>query len=347
MPTCAFISFRLGLDDGVSVATGAWIDAFRSLGFETFTVAGEGPVDHLIPGLAIDAHEAPPADLLNRVLSTADIVVVENLATIPMNLAASRTVARTLAGRRAVLHHHDPPWQRERYRHITELPPDDPSWLHVTVNELTRAQFAERSLEATTIYNGFDIPQAHPATTQEMRHIVRGSLDVGDDELLVVHPVRAIARKGIDAAIAFSESIGATYWLTGPAEEGFDGELDRLIAAARCRVIHRPHPERAEIYAACDAVVFPSRWEGFGNPPVEAALHRRPAVVGDYPVARELRALGFDWFDPGEPDLFTSWLEHRDYDLIEANFEVAATHLSKATMTRKIRKLLDEAGWLA
>ena len=68
--TAAFLSFRLGGTDGVSVVAETWRSALSELGFRTVTVAGEGPVDHIVPGLAIDAPCAPPAEL-ERALATS------------------------------------------------------------------------------------------------------------------------------------------------------------------------------------------------------------------------------------------------------------------------------------
>ena len=57
----------------------------------------------------------------------------------------------------------------------------------------------------------------------------------------------------------------------------------------------------ADAYAACDVVVMPSFWEGFGNPAVESAVHLRPLSIGPYPVALELAGYGFEWFTIGQP----------------------------------------------
>ncbi|MGQ0433487.1 MAG: glycosyltransferase [Microthrixaceae bacterium] len=341
MPTAAFVSFRLGRHDGVSAVAATWCDIFTSLGWTVTTVAGDGPVDHLVPELAMHAPDPPAAADVEAALESADLVVVENLCTIPLNLPASRVVARVLAGRPALLHHHDPPWQRAAHEHVTELPPTDPAWRHVTINRLTERQMRERGIEATTIYNGFaiDAPRGDRADT-------RARLGVDHQERLLLHPVRAIHRKDVPSAIALAEALHATYWLAGPAEDGYDDELAAAFTRARCRIIHAPPPgSMADAYAAADAVAFPSTWEGFGNPPVEAAVHRRPVAVGPYPVAEELRALGFQWFDPRHPDALDAFLRQPDLTLHDANETVVRRHFSLDRVRANLTALLGEAGW--
>ena len=318
-----------------------WCKALADLGFSIRTIAGDGPVDVTVPGLAIDASDAPTKGELRAALAGVDLVVVENLLSIPLNLPASRALGAVLRGRPAILHHHDPSWQRERFAHITELPPDDKAWRHVTINELTRRQMAERGITATTIYNAFDVyqPLGDRAAT-------RAEFAIDPDERLVIHPVRAIERKNIPKALELAEALDATYWLLGPAEENYDAELERILARAHTRVIHESSSDRAGFYAASDIVAFPSTWEGFGNPPVEAAIFRRPVAVGHYPVAAELRALGFRWFDPDDVDALRSWFETADESLLDHNQRLAREHFSFESMRDEVGALLADAGWL-
>ena len=64
--TVAIVSFRLGGSDGVSVEAAKWAGAFGSLGLAVVTVAGSGPADHLLPGLAIGAPSPPTARSCRR-----------------------------------------------------------------------------------------------------------------------------------------------------------------------------------------------------------------------------------------------------------------------------------------
>ena len=342
MPTCAIVSFRLGLSDGVSVVAATWRRALGAFGFDVVTIAGDGPVDRRLPGLAIGA-SAPPTDReLADAFADADLVVVENLCTIPLNLPAARAVARVLHRRPSILHHHDPAWQQQKYAHVRELPPNDPAWRHVVINRLSQLQFAERGLDATLIYNGFD---PDPPAGDRVR--TRAALRVTTDERLLVHPVRAIARKNVPAAVALAEAVGGTYWLVGQAEDGYEPELRRALEAATCRVIEGHAPDTMhDVYAAADAVVFPSTWEGFGNPPIEASLHRKPVAIGTYPVAWELQELGFRWFDASCPPDLDRFLRTPDPALLDHNQRIARQHFSLDRMAERLRVLLDAAGWL-
>ena len=145
IPTAALLSFRLGGSDGVAVEAAKWQSALAILGFTTVTVAGGGPVDHLLPGLAIGAPEPPTRSELAGALDGADLVVVENLCSLPLNPAAAALAAEVLAGRPALLHHHDLPWQRPHLAGCP-APPVDRRWSHVTINELSRGQLADHGI---------------------------------------------------------------------------------------------------------------------------------------------------------------------------------------------------------
>ncbi|MGH9281739.1 MAG: hypothetical protein ACRD0S_02255 [Acidimicrobiales bacterium] len=344
-PLAALVSFRLGGPDGVSVEAAKWGWALEHMGFSVRTVAGEGRADVLVPGLGIDPGAAKPPSRkeVAAALQGAHLAVVENLCSLPLNRPALEVVAGVLRGRRAVLHHHDLPWQRERFA-AHPPPPDDPAWLHVTINELSRAQLAEHGIEAHTVRNSFD-PDPPPGR----REAARAALGVEPGRRLFLHPSRALPRKGVPAAVALTDALGADYWLLGPAEDGYGPELEELLATARAPV-HRGLPGLegagvADAYAACDAVVFPSTWEGFGNPVVESALWRRPLAMARYPVARELEAFGFGWFPADDPGPLGAFLAAPDPALLDHNLAVARRHFSLTDLPRRLRDLFDRAGW--
>jgi glycosyltransferase involved in cell wall biosynthesis len=337
VPTAALLSFRLGGSDGVSIEAAKWAGALRQLGWRVITVAGSGPVDTTLEGLAIDAPLPPTRRELEDALAPADLIVVENLCSLPLNPPAGALVASVAGGRPAVLHHHDLPWQRPHLAHLP-APPDDASWAHVTINELSRAQLATHGIEATTIYNAFD---PHPPPGE--RAGVRTALGVRPDTRVVLQPTRALARKNIGGAIALAEALGASYWLLGPAEDGYGPALERLVARARCPVALGPPTggcSIADAYAACDVVALPSLWEGFGNPSVESATYRRPLAIGPYPVARELERFGFQWFSADDPAPLARWLGQPDAHLVEHNQRVAAEHFNLVDLPDRLAEVL-------
>jgi glycosyltransferase involved in cell wall biosynthesis len=332
------VSFRLGGGDGVAVEAAKWAGALDLLGWTVRSVAGAGQADALLPGLAMDAPVPPTRAEVDAALAVADLVVVENLCSLPLNPGAAAVVAAASAGRPTVLHHHDLPWQRPQLAQLPP-PPDDRAWAHVTINELSRTELAAHGIAATTVYNTFD-PDPAPGE----RVGVREALGVPDGTPLLLQPTRALARKNVGGAIALADALHATYWLLGPAEDGYGPELERLVAEARCRVLLGPPRGGctiADAYAASDAIVLPSLWEGFGNPSVESATYRRPLAIGPYPVAAELAAFGFEWFDAADPAPLARWLEQPDQRLLAHNQRVAADHFNLTDLPGRLAAVLE------
>ncbi len=338
MSRIAVVSFRLGGTDGVSIEADKWVGALRELGHHVSTVAGTGVADRLIPGLAADAAIAPTRSELSDALEFFDLVIVENLASLPLNVAARDVLYEVLGGRAALFHHHDLPWQRAHLAHVPG-PRDEPRWRHVTINELSRRELRERGIEATLLYNSFDCSPA-PGRRELTRRTVRVN-----DETFVALPTRAIARKNVAGALALCEQLDATLWIMGPAEDGFDHELERLLDTSDVQV-RRLLPAgitMADAYAGADLVVMPSTWEGFGNPVIESVTHRRALALNHYPVAHEILSFGFEFFELTDVVGLRRFLAHPDERMLDANLEIARRHFNLADLAGRLGPVIDEA----
>lgn len=338
MARVAVVSYRLGGADGVSVEAAKWVDALRALGHDVSTVAGSGAADALVPGLALDATATPDAPVAEA-LGRADVVVVENVASLPLNPRVRESLYRVLEGRPALWRHHDLAGQRPHLAHLGG-PRDDPAWRHVTINELSAAQLAASGIDAAVEPNRFDCDPPPGG-----REATRAALGVGAATLLLVAG-RALERKNIPGAIGLAEALGATLWVLGPAEDGYAPTLDALVAAARVRVV-RGLARGATVhdaYAACDAVVQSSTWEGFGNPTIESVTHRRPLALFAYPVSREITRHGFRFFSLDDAGGLAGFLAAPDAGLLEHNLALARAHYDLADLPARLDALLAPLG---
>ena len=375
LPVASMVSFRLGGPDGVSVQAATWGRALERLGYSLRRVAGEladgpRPGDVVVPGLAVAAEAAPgpagqrpaapqgpSAEELRAALSGSQVVVVENMLSLPLHLGAARVLTAVLAELPAetpvLLHHHDFAWQRPETESITELPPRIPGAVHVTINDFSRRELAERGIKAVTVRNAFDLDAA-----AGRRMETREALGVSADDLLVLQPTRAIARKNIPAALRLAEGLAerlprpVRYWLPGPAEDGYAATLDEVLAATTVPVVRdtpgslrlggRGEPAgMGDAYAACDLVVFPSTGgEGFGQPVIESVWADRPLAVLSYPALEEILALGFSFLRADDVDAVADALRRPDAPTAARNRELAVAHFSMKALERSLEALL-------
>jgi hypothetical protein len=340
MGRVAVVSYRLGLRDGVSIEAAKWTGALRRIGWDVRTVAGEGPVDVTVPGLRATDQESPRAEDLERALEGCELVVAENVLSLPLHPGARDVVADVLRGRPVLVHHHDLPWQRDHLRHEPP-PPDDDAWRHVTINDLSRVDLGERGIESVRLYNHFGV---NPAPGR--RELTRELLEVPEHQPLLLAPTRAIPRKNLHLAARVARESGAILWILGPAEDDFDEELRHLLAelGAQGRHLAPPGVTIDDAYAACDAVAVTSTWEGFGNPVIEAFVHERPLVLYPYPVARELLAFGFETFSPDDPPGLIQEFREPDLERRQHNHEIVQRHFNLADLPEKLSTILAACG---
>jgi len=353
-PEAVVVSYRLGGADGVAVEAAKWEWALRELGFTVRRVAGEfellRPDDTWLPFLAIDPVPGARVDAgaLGAAIAGADLVIVENLCSLPLNVEAATVTRDVLDAHRGrvCFHHHDFAWERPHLAHVDGFPPKRANSLHVTVSEHGRRDLEARGFDAVCVHNSFDFDA--PAGDREQ---TRSDLAVAAHAVLLVQPTRAIPRKNVDGGLRFAaelamhlESVDVQYWITGPAEDGYDDEFARLLAHASIPVhVGRAH-HPADAYAAADLVVFPSTWEGFGNPVIESTAARRMLAVGSYPALDEL-VDGLHVLPVNDVAPAAEWLRNPRADVVEHNFAHARARFSLEHLPARIEAALLGVGW--
>jgi hypothetical protein len=361
-PTVAFVGYQLNVLNGSSRETDKWRAAFRTLGFDSYVVAGnDSPGMVTIPGLATESFNPPPVDpvALAEALAPADIVVVDNLFSLAYNPAATEAVAAVRAGKPTILRHHDLAWNQPGDRNQNWRIPDDDSWVHTTINRRNQIDLLRRGIHPLLVTNMFDTPDA--AQVETARGEARSVLGLQDDDVLLMQPTRANPRKNIPGGLRFAgqvsellnvgESRRVLYWITGPTEAYFRDDMDVILGRAPRQVgVLRGDmgtgagTDPMHAYAAADVVVLPSIEEGFGNPTVESAMYRRLLVVGGYPILPEIWSKGFAWVGLNNPSAIAGWVREPSQRELDRNREVAIRHFSTAALPGRLADLVERCG---
>jgi glycosyltransferase involved in cell wall biosynthesis len=137
-------------------------------------------------------------------------------------------------------------------------------------------------------------------------------------------------------------------WISGPAENGYADTLERIIERSDVPVTIGRAPSVDDAYAACDLVVFPSTWEGFGNPVIESIAARRASVVFPYPVLAEILAAGVRCFSTELPDVLVRFLaepEARRETYFDVNLRRARVSFSLDELPGTIEHAFARHGW--
>lgn len=120
---------------------------------------------------------------------------------------------------------------------------------------------------------------------------------------------RASARLPPDVELAIA---GKHAW--GPALPQFS------VAGNRIKVLGwLSDEELSSLMAHSLAFVYPSRYEGFGLPPLEALHLGAQVIVGDTPVARETLGKHAQYFDPGDEEALAEQLLRAAADKGQSN----------------------------
>lgn len=268
---------------------------------------------------------------LETSVAGVDVLIAHNVCSLNKNLALTAALHQLHQARklpRLILWHHDLAWTTPRY--LPELHAGYPwdllrtDWgdtTHVVVSELRREELADlMKLEPASIHvvpNGVDVDRFYKLerltqTLLERTHLL-------DAAPILLLPVRITPRKNIELALRTLAELRkkfpqAALVVTGPL--GPHNVNNRTYFEMLCSLREQleltssvhflaeladsflPDEVIADFYRVADALILPSREEGFGIPLIEAAFSHLPVFCADIPPLRELGLEEAVYFSP-------------------------------------------------
>lgn len=273
------------------------------------------------------------ANELQATLSDVDILVAHNVCSLNKNLALTAALHQLHTDKklpRLILWHHDLAWTTPRYQPEMHngypwdlLRTDWGNTTHIVVSELRQTELALlMNIQPDKIHvipNGVDTTRFYKLEAQTQKILEQTRLL--DSAPILLLPVRVTPRKNIELALYTLSELkkqfpNAALVVTGPlgphnadninyfqmltnlrAELNLQGSAHFLAELVDSFL---PDEVIADFYRVSDALLFPSREEGFGIPLIEAAFSHLPAFCADIPPLRELGLDDATFFSPDE-----------------------------------------------
>jgi mannosylglucosylglycerate synthase len=257
---------------------------------------------------------------LGSIYEKFDRIVVHNMFTMPFNLAGTQALSGLAEeGRKTIAWTHDlaasnldykiPP-----YRIFDLIRERQPGVKYVTISEARATEF--RTLTSSdvdaVVANGLDFATTC-TITPEVADLVREDLP---KSIILFYPTRILARKNIAFALQIvgalrdiglqvrllitgapdSHNQSSTELLAGLKRLAADLDVQKLITWVN-DLFYVDERQLHSLYMVADAMLFPSRQEGFGLPLLEAAAHRLPVFCSNIDPLKSIAPSGTLLFD--------------------------------------------------
>jgi glycosyltransferase involved in cell wall biosynthesis len=257
---------------------------------------------------------------LDPLFRTFDRFVVHNMFTMPFNLAGTQALSGLAEqGRKTIAWTHDlapanPDYKIPEYRTFDLIRQRQAGVRYVTISEARAAEFRKLTgseVEAV-VPNGLDFAGAC-TLTPEVAELIRDDLSTS---IILFYPTRILARKNIAFALQIIGALrdiglqvrllisGAPDSHNRSSVDHFAG-LKRLAADLQLQgliswvneLFYVDERQLHSLYMVADAMLFPSRQEGFGLPLLEAAAHRLPVFCSNIEPLKSIALSGTLLFD--------------------------------------------------